>query len=204
MSNKILDYTGYIYLWFDTKSKLFYLGGHKGKVEDSYICSNEMMKRAYVKRSHTFKFKVLEYTYGDNTDLRICEQKWLDMIKDEELYWTNNIYNKTVRYYNKKKLSLGGSVKGHKKNRTKPAYNKGMKRDTPAWNKGMKGTILSTKADKWLITTPDNLDIIVTNSTNFCHQNPHITWSTLYLCSYKKGSTVIKRGKYKGWSLKRI
>lgn len=42
-------YTGYIYLWYDTKAKFFYLGGHKGRVEDSYVCSNRMMLTAYKK-----------------------------------------------------------------------------------------------------------------------------------------------------------
>jgi hypothetical protein len=34
-------YTGYIYLWYDTKAKLFYIGGHHGQVTDSYICSSK-------------------------------------------------------------------------------------------------------------------------------------------------------------------
>ena len=118
-------YTGYIYLWYDTKAKFFYLGGHKGTVEDSYICSNKMMMHAYKKRPKTFRFKVLQYVYGGLDDLRNAEQRWLDMIKDTELYWTQNIYNKTVRYYNQKKLSRGGSRCGHTKNRIKPAWNKG-------------------------------------------------------------------------------
>jgi len=118
-------YTGYIYLWYDTKAKFFYLGGHQGKVEDSYICSSKMMLRAYKRRPDTFKFRVLEYINGDTKTLRAAEQRWLNMIKDTELYWTPNIHNNTVRYYNQKKLSRGGSCKGHTKNRTKPGWNKG-------------------------------------------------------------------------------
>ena len=120
-------YTGYVYLWYDTKAKFFYLGGHKGRIEDSYICSNKMMLRAYKKRPETFKLRVLEYVYGDNKNLREAEQRWLNMIKDEELYWTPNIYNKTVKYYNQKKHSSGGNG----------SANKG-KSHTP-WNKGLKG-----------------------------------------------------------------
>lgn len=120
-------YTGYVYIWYDTKAKLFYIGGHYGKVEDSYICSSLYMKRAYKKRPNTFKFKVLEYTYSTTNDLRLIEQKWLDKIKDQELYWTHNIYNKTVKYYNQKKNAFGGSYKGHTKIRTKPPWNKGLK-----------------------------------------------------------------------------
>lgn len=101
-------YTGYVYLWYDTKAKLFYLGGHKGKVEDSYVCSNKKMLNAYKKRPKTFKLRVLEYVFGDTSALRLAEQRWLDKIKDEELYWTPNIHNKTVRYYNQKKFSAGG------------------------------------------------------------------------------------------------
>jgi len=121
-------YTGYIYLWYDTKAKLFYLGGHKGKVEDSYVCSNKMMLRAYKKRPETFKFKVLEYITGDNVILREAEQRWLNMINEDELYWTPNIYNKTVRYYNQKKNSTGGNGSANKGNSNIGGHNKGKTR----------------------------------------------------------------------------
>lgn len=123
----MIIYTGYIYLWYDTKAKLFYLGGHKGTVEDTYICSNKMMLNAYHKRPETFKFKVLQYVYGDKSDLREAEQRWLNMIKDSELYWTPNIYNKTVKYYNQKKHSSGGNG----------SANRG--KSHPPWNKGKTG-----------------------------------------------------------------
>ena len=120
-------YTGYIYLWYDTKAKLFYLGGHKGKVEDHYICSNKMMLRAYSKRPETFKFKVLQYVTGDNIALREAEQSWLNLIKDEELYWTPNIYSKTVRYYHQKKHASGGNGSANKGNSNIGGHNKGKK-----------------------------------------------------------------------------
>ena len=111
-------YTGYVYLWFDVKAKLYYIGGHYGQVNDSYICSNTMMKRAYKKRPDTFRLKILEYTYSDTKALREAEQRWLNMIKDEELYWTPNIYSGTVRYYNKKKNSAGGNGIGTNKGKS--------------------------------------------------------------------------------------
>ena len=119
-------YNSYVYLWYDAKAKLFYLGGHKGRVDDKYVCSNKMMLRAYNKRPETFKFKVLEYVNGSNNDLRKAEQRWIDKIKDTELYWTSNIYNKTVRYYNQKKYSAGGNG----------LANKGKKRKSSYWTKG--------------------------------------------------------------------
>jgi hypothetical protein len=122
------NYTSYIYIWQDKIAKLYYIGGHYGKVNDSYICSNKPMKRAYKLRPHTFKFKMLEYTYGDTKNLRDREQYWLNMIKDSELLLTENVLNKTVRYYNVKKNASGGNGVG---------TNKG-KSSIGGWNRGLK------------------------------------------------------------------
>ena len=118
-------YTGYVYIWYDTRAKLFYIGGHKGTVEDSYICSNTMMLRAYKKRPQSFRFRILQYVSGDNKSLREAEQYWLDKIKDRELYWTPNIKEGSVRYYNKKKTSSGGNGSANKGKSTIGGHNKG-------------------------------------------------------------------------------
>lgn len=123
------NYSGYVYLWYDTKAKFYYLGGHYGKVDDKYICSNKPMRRAYDLRPETFKFRVLEYVYGDTKVLRKAEQYWLSMIKDSELLLSENIYAGTTRYYNVKKISCGGNGKG---------TNKG-KSTIGGWNRGMAG-----------------------------------------------------------------
>lgn len=123
MSNLI--YSGYIYLWYDTKAKFYYIGGHKGKVEDRYICSNRAMKQAYLKRPETFRFRVLEYVIGDTKKIRLAEQGWLDMIKDYELMTSENVINKTCRYYNVKKFSCGGNGSANKNNRKCGGWNKG-------------------------------------------------------------------------------
>jgi hypothetical protein len=149
MSSNII-YNSYVYLWYDTRAKLFYVGGHKGTVEDSYICSSVMMLRAYKKRPESFKFRVLEYIKGSNDDLRKAEQKWLDLIKEEELYWTPNIYNKTVRYYNQKKNSSGGNGKS----------NKGKRKIVPAWNKGMtKNEMLNYKKIRPVVQKPKTKEL---------------------------------------------
>ena len=123
-------YTGYVYIWYDTKAKLFYVGGHKGRVNDRYICSNMPMKRAYLKRAYlkrpkTFKFKVLEYTQGDAKCLRLAEQKWLNLIKETELMNSLNVKNKTCKYYNVKKNSVGGNGSANKGNNNIGGWNKG-------------------------------------------------------------------------------
>lgn len=122
-------YSGYVYIWYDTKAKLFYVGGHYGHVNDSYLCSSKTMLRAYKKRPDTFKFKVLEYVCGTTIDLRICEQKWLNKIKDSELMISENVKNKTCRYYNVKKNAIGGNGLGTNKNKS----------SIGGWNRGLKG-----------------------------------------------------------------
>ena len=120
-------YTGYVYIWYDTKAKLFYLGGHKGKIEDSYVCSSRTMKRAYTKRPETFRFRVLQYIIGTNEDLRIAEQNWSNKIKDKELMLSENVKNNTCRYYNVKKNSVGGNGIGtNKGNSNIGGHNKGI------------------------------------------------------------------------------
>lgn len=174
MTNK--QYTGYIYLWYDTKAKFFYLGGHKGGVEDSYICSNKMMLRAYNKRPETFKFRVLEYINGSTQDLRAAEQRWLNMIKDTELYWTPNIYNKTVRYYNQKKSSSGGNGSANKGNSNCGGHNR----------------------KTWIIKSPEGIEI-TTSSLEKTAKSLGLSRGTLYL-AYTKNRPV-SRGPAKGYTL---
>ena len=174
MTNK--QYTGYVYIWYDTKAKFFYVGGHKGKVEDSYICSNKMMLRAYNKRPETFKFRVLQFVNGDNKDLRLAEQIWLNMIKDKELYWTPNIYNKTVRYYNQKKFASGGNGSANKGNSNCGGHNR----------------------KTWLIRSPDGNEII-TDKLEKTAESLGLSKDTLY-ASYTKNRPVL-RGPAKGYKL---
>jgi hypothetical protein len=132
-----MNYTGYVYLWYDTRAKLFYLGGHLGRVEDSYVCSSGTMNRAYKNRPETFKLKILEYTFGGVSELRAAEQRWLDLVKDEELLLSGNVKNGTARYYNVKKNAYGGSIKGTNKGKSHPPWNKGLRGAQEAWNKGL-------------------------------------------------------------------
>lgn len=106
------DYFGFVYIWYDLKRKWFYIGSHKGTISDGYIGSNTRLKRAYKKRPHTFKRKIIEYYYGNvHKELLLLEQYYLDMMKYEELNLKENIDNKTTRYYNIKPTASGLNCK---------------------------------------------------------------------------------------------
>lgn len=172
-------YTGYVYIWLDTRSKFYYIGSHQGYVDDCYICSNTSMLRAYKLRPETFKMRVLQYGYGDYIQLRSIEQKWLNLIKDEELMISENIKNNTCRYYNVKKTAHGGSHKGHTKNRIKPAWN----------------------AKTWKVTDPFGNSIITSTLEKYC-KSVNISFSSLYLSHRNKRPA--SRGSCLGWRLELI
>lgn len=92
------DYHGFIYLWFDRRRKKFCLGSHMGALDDGYISSTGHFKNAFKKRPDDMKRRILAYVSESREEMFREEQRWLDMIKDEEL---------CVRYYNVKKRACG-------------------------------------------------------------------------------------------------
>ena len=101
-----MNYTGFIYLWYDNHRKLFCLGSHMGTIEDGYVTSTGMMKQAYNKRPENFKRRIIHFHDGDNKTLYAKEQYYLDMIKEEELF-----YGSKRKYYNIKPTASGISGK---------------------------------------------------------------------------------------------
>lgn len=87
---------GFVYIWFDRKHRMYYIGSHKGKQEDNYICSNRRMKYAYKKRQNDFKRRVVY----EGINFREIEQSLLDKIQIQEF---------GTRYYNLKGLAFGGN-----------------------------------------------------------------------------------------------
>ncbi len=100
---------GFIYLWFDSgrhssghpNRRMFCLGSHCGTENDGYLTSTGgiRFKNAYKKRPQDFRRRIIERIYeGNGRDVLNAEQRWLDLIKAEEL---------NQRYYNKKKTAAG-------------------------------------------------------------------------------------------------
>lgn len=103
-----MRHSGYVYLWYDRKKKWFCVGSHFGQVSDDYVTSTGFMMRAYKKRPEDFKLRILDYYDGeDPKELLALEQRWLDLVKIEELCIAENKRNGTVRYYNQKKTASG-------------------------------------------------------------------------------------------------
>ena len=75
---------GFVYIWYDKKRKMYYVGCHWGTENDGYICSSDRMRDAYRRRSNDFKRRIIEIT-NDKSLLYDVEYKWLSLISEEDL-----------------------------------------------------------------------------------------------------------------------
>ena len=88
---------GFVYIWFDKKRKMYYIGCHWGTENDGYICSSDRMRDAYKRRPDDFKRRIIEII-NDKSLLYDVEYKWLLLISEEDL---------GKKYYNLRKHKWG-------------------------------------------------------------------------------------------------
>jgi len=89
---------GFIYIWFDKKRKMYYIGCHWGTVDDGYICSSNRMRKVYKRRPQNLKRKIIKTNILNREQMFEEEHKWLSFIKDDEL---------GIKYYNLRKHKWG-------------------------------------------------------------------------------------------------
>ena len=87
---------GFVYLWYDKRNKMYYVGCRWGRIDDGYICSSNWMRMAFNRRPNDFKRRILKMNIPSRKELFEEEQRWLNMIKSTEIKPTN--FN--PRYYN--------------------------------------------------------------------------------------------------------
>ena len=109
---------GFIYIWYDRKRKMYYLGSHWGTVDDGYICSSNRMRDAYRRRPEDFKRRIITKVYTNRNDLLVEEHRWLQMISINDLgkkyynlrqhkwgHWSSDV-NKISTIVEKRKKTL--------------------------------------------------------------------------------------------------
>lgn len=178
---------GFVYLWYDTRRKKFYLGSHLGFFDDGYVGSNKRFKCAYKSRPNTFKRKILESGYFESHKLlHVRENYWLSFIKNDEL---------CKKYYNEKKVASGGDIVSNlSPEKRKSHRDKSIQvrlRGLEKWIECQSKEDLINRAkharDSWtqssyenaglkkrkvaMITTPSNDIIEVFNLNKFCSDN---------------------------------
>lgn len=88
---------GFIYIWYDRKRKMYYVGSHWGTETDGYICSSNRMRDAYRRRPHDFKRRILKRNIK-REELLQEEYNWLSLIDEKDI---------GVKYYNLRKHKWG-------------------------------------------------------------------------------------------------
>ena len=76
---------GFVYIWFDSWRKMYYVGSHWGTEEDGYICSSKRMRDAYKRRPNNFKRRILKRIYNSKQDLLNEEYRYLSAMNTNEL-----------------------------------------------------------------------------------------------------------------------
>lgn len=92
--------SGFVYKWVDSSNDMYYIGSHKGTVDDGYIGSGTHFNRAYSKRPECFTRQIL-YVGEDYLELEEFILEELDAANDN-------------MSYNLKNTAIGGWLHTHK------------------------------------------------------------------------------------------
>ena len=84
----------FVYLWFDTKNRMFYLGYHKGTPDDSYTHSSTVME-SFTKTAIPSYMHRRILAMGTHEEMKKLENKLLDNRKEK--CW-DKYYNATVAF----------------------------------------------------------------------------------------------------------
>jgi len=87
----------FLYCWVDKKYNKLYLGYHKGRQNDGYICSSKIMGPEYEQRPNDFSRQII--AEGSSDDCRNLEGillKKLNAADDDGFYNRNNMDGKFV------------------------------------------------------------------------------------------------------------
>lgn len=113
--------SGFVYKWVDSSNDMYYIGSHKGTVDDGYIGSGTHFNRAYSKRPECFTRQIL-YIGEDYLELEEFILEELDAANDNMSY---NLKNKALGF-------------GSGENNPKFGKNKG--KDNPRYGKTFRHT----------------------------------------------------------------
>jgi hypothetical protein len=131
-----MEKTSFIYIWFDRKNKMYYIGCHYGTEHDGYICSSKRMRDVYRKRPQDFKRRIIQRNIPREKLLEE-EYKWLQMIPDREL---------GKQYYNHSKKHFGHWINSKNVDEIKQkcgSKNKGKKQNLSSEEKQERGRLIS-------------------------------------------------------------
>jgi group I intron endonuclease len=109
--------TGFVYKWINTRSGKWYIGSHKGSVDDGYVGSGVIFRKAYKKHKDYFIREVI-YIGPDFREIEDLILKTLDAESDRNSYNVSNYAIGGTRHFHTSKkakermAAAGRSQKG--------------------------------------------------------------------------------------------
>tara|TARA_R110000787_G_scaffold162140_1_gene275527 strand:- start:75 stop:662 length:588 start_codon:yes stop_codon:yes gene_type:complete len=103
--------TGFVYKWVDTSNGMYYIGCHKGDVNDGYIGSGTYFLKAYNKRPEAFKRDVL-YVGEHFAELEEFMLVELNASQDKESYNLTNACRGQYEYTSEIREKIGKAHRG--------------------------------------------------------------------------------------------
>lgn len=206
---------GFVYIWYDRKRSMYYIGSHWGTETDGYICSSNHMRKAYRRRPHDFKRRIITRVYTNRLDLLNEEQKWFDQVKHKNRYynlrfsvmkpaWAQPDYKMTVGQkisQTRKGMKLSEQ---HCKNiaaaKTGVVHSEATKAKMSATMKAKPGKPIPEETKAKIrkdhhFTSPEGEPITISNLPEFCATN-----NLHYVAMTKLSKGTYGRDRYKGWS----
>jgi hypothetical protein len=115
---------GFVYIWYDKKRKMYYIGSHWGTEDDGYICSSNRMRDAHRRRPDDFKRRTIQ-TINERTELLNAEEQWLQKAKKKEDRYYNLCFTTSNNLWwndENQRLSVGQKISA--KNKANPNFGK--------------------------------------------------------------------------------
>lgn len=103
--------TGFVYKWVDTSNGMYYIGCHKGDVNDGYIGSGTYFLKAYNKRPEAFVREVL-YSGEHFAELEEFMLTELNASQDKQSYNLTNACRGQYEYTSEIREKIGKAHKG--------------------------------------------------------------------------------------------
>lgn len=132
----------FLYCWTDHKTNKLYVGSHKGRTNDGYICSSKIMMKEYIQRPNDFTRQIIaEGNFSDIRNLEVVILKSVDAKKSEDFY---NMHNGDGNFYLKEhtensKAKISNSKKGFKHSAESRKKMSNSRIGIEPWNKNKKG-----------------------------------------------------------------
>jgi len=135
----------FLYIWYDTKNKKYYLGKHKGTPDDSYTHSSTIME-SFNKDNTPSYMKRRILAYGTDEEMCLLEHECLKNRKEK----------KWERYYN---VHVGDPRYVDQRGENSPLYKHGMSYDKE-WNR-----------ERWKLYYQKNRDKRIENQRQYVKEN---------------------------------